>query len=1063
MQTIRGWFKSNHPSPQEKGQQQITSPPAEGMDDDARIGKTQPTISDNQQDRNTSSNAQQKTQHVRHSIKRSHSHDYRSSPEGDGRGLGNVGGSRETSTTGAAAGQQQQRQNAAKRPSTKADREDPPHTRGGEPASVSTPPAASPAPHPAPRQAASEIVRDFFRECPHGEANRYTILQVVGKGSYGVVCSAVDNYTGEKVAIKKIHSIFDHVSDATRILREIKLLRLLKHPDIVEIKHIMLPPSPTDYKDIYVVFELLETDLHQVIKANDDLTPEHHQFFLYQMLRGLKFIHSAKVFHRDLKPKNILANADCKLKICDFGLARPAFNDMPTTIFWTDYVATRWYRAPELCGSFFARYSPAIDIWSIGCIFAEVLLGRPLFPGKNVVHQLELITDLLGTPSFDVMSRVRNEKARRFLAGMERKRGIPFSQVFPGVDPRAISLLRRMLSFDPTLRPTAEEALQDPYFSGLHHPSREPVAKPVSKVAFEFEKRKLTVEEVRELIYVETLEYHPREKADYASGASQSAFSNPSALDSFKRQFMHLEQNAGTVIDPSSKRGVTGHLLSNAVSLPKEVSKLNAEETAFFLNRAGRTTLVQQHGPNATIGGSTDSATTSASTSARRGIGPRGGGGGGGTLSSFSENAINRELAGGGGGEGERANWNLATLDRNHDPPLPSQPSHSASSFQEDSRPAASDHLHPDFPLDAPSASSRGRHGSMSKAAPPAAISQRQLEVARNLEELKRQVMLPGTKNQEEEAYAEDALAKHIEGGGGGGAHQGYANQTGGAAAFNDHHHQPVRIPQGSHQHRNSLDDFVARSSLSEASPTVSRPTSLRERDEEGQGAEAEGGGRRRRFGGVGGHLLHNGHQVRRDATTSHSAQCLLALPSFPSGISREATAADEGYYENNGETRRRGQEVTDSSLGAGGSQNGSTSRRLSRIGTAAVAAAHQAASICGCGSENGDAATGVGTSSARLLISSTARTLPLTEVDSEQEKGSSREDVRLDKEEGARVGSPGGGGKRRIGDRQAKDAEGGVDRATPRMPSLCIVDDCSLPSHASPASFHAGIPLPAS
>jgi serine/threonine protein kinase len=178
--------------------------------------------------------------------------------------------------------------------------------------------------------------REFFTD--YGEANRYSIKEVIGKGSYGVVCSAIDNYTGEKVAIKKINNVFEHVSDATRILREIKLLRLLKHPDIVEIKHIMLPPSPRDFKDIYVVFELMETDLHQVIKANDDLTPEHHQFFLYQMLRGLKYIHSAKVFHRDLKPKNILANSDCKLKICDFGLARPAFNDMPTTVFWTDYV-----------------------------------------------------------------------------------------------------------------------------------------------------------------------------------------------------------------------------------------------------------------------------------------------------------------------------------------------------------------------------------------------------------------------------------------------------------------------------------------------------------------------------------------------------------------------------------------------------------------------------------------------------------------------------------------------------------------------------------------------------
>nr|CAN81544.1 hypothetical protein VITISV_015489 [Vitis vinifera] len=200
---------------------------------------------------------------------------------------------------------------------------------------------------------------DFFSE--YGDANRYKIQEVVGKGSYGVVCSAVDTLTGEKVAIKKIHDIFEHISDAARILREIKLLRLLRHPDIVEIKHIMLPPSRRDFKDIYVVFELMESDLHQVIKANDDLTREHYQFFLYQLHTGIE-VHShryepriSNVYHRDLKPKNILANANCKLKICDFGLARVAFSDTPTTIFWTDYVATRWYRAPELCGSFFSK------------------------------------------------------------------------------------------------------------------------------------------------------------------------------------------------------------------------------------------------------------------------------------------------------------------------------------------------------------------------------------------------------------------------------------------------------------------------------------------------------------------------------------------------------------------------------------------------------------------------------------------------------------------------------------------------------------------------------------
>lgn len=115
---------------------------------------------------------------------------------------------------------------------------------------------------------------------------------MIGKGSYGVVCSAVDTHAREKVAIKKINDIFEHVSDATRILREIKLLRILRHPDIVEIKHILLPPSRREFKDIYVVFELMESDLHQVIKANDDLTPEHYQFFLYQLLRGLKYIHT---------------------------------------------------------------------------------------------------------------------------------------------------------------------------------------------------------------------------------------------------------------------------------------------------------------------------------------------------------------------------------------------------------------------------------------------------------------------------------------------------------------------------------------------------------------------------------------------------------------------------------------------------------------------------------------------------------------------------------------------------------------------------------------------------
>lgn len=172
--------------------------------------------------------------------------------------------------------------------------------------------------------------------------SRYEIIDIIGSGAYGVVVSARDTATGERVAIKKIEKAFEHPTFTKRTLRELKILRLLDHENIMRLKSIHLPSSREDFDEIYVICELLETDLSSIIKSPQSITDEHCQFFLYQILLGLKYMESACILHRDLKPRNLLVNSNCDLKICDFGLARPCINNLKiTSAQMTDYVATR--------------------------------------------------------------------------------------------------------------------------------------------------------------------------------------------------------------------------------------------------------------------------------------------------------------------------------------------------------------------------------------------------------------------------------------------------------------------------------------------------------------------------------------------------------------------------------------------------------------------------------------------------------------------------------------------------------------------------------------------------
>ncbi|XP_025154224.1 mitogen-activated protein kinase p38b isoform X1 [Harpegnathos saltator] len=354
---------------------------------------------------------------------------------------------------------------------------------------------------------------------------RYQMLTPVGSGAYGQVCSAVDTTTGQKVAIKKLARPFQSAVHAKRTYRELRMLKHMNHENVIGLLDVFHPSlSLEDFQNVYLVTHLMGADLNNIVRTQK-LSDDHVQFLVYQILRGLKYIHSAGIIHRDLKPSNIAVNEDCELKILDFGLARPTEHEM------TGYVATRWYRAPEIMLNWM-HYNQTVDIWSVGCIMAELLTGRTLFPGTDHIDHLTRVLVLCGTPTEETLSKITSQEARNYIQSLPPLKKKNFKDVFRGANPLAgrkqiipnryvlsraqcvadarapINLLELMLELDAEKRITAEQALAHPYLAQYADPTDEPVSLPYDQ---SFEDMDLPVEKWKELVYHEVVNFTPQQ------------------------------------------------------------------------------------------------------------------------------------------------------------------------------------------------------------------------------------------------------------------------------------------------------------------------------------------------------------------------------------------------------------------------------------------------------------------------------------------------------------------------------------------------------------------------
>uniref|UniRef100_A0A3Q3JC95 Mitogen-activated protein kinase 6 n=1 Tax=Monopterus albus TaxID=43700 RepID=A0A3Q3JC95_MONAL len=311
--------------------------------------------------------------------------------------------------------------------------------------------------------------------------SRYMDLKPLGYGGNGLVFSAVDTECDKRVAVKKI--ILTDPQSVKHALREIKIIRRLDHDNIVKVFETLGPSgcrltedvvSLTEVNSVYIVQEYMETDLCQLLERGL-LSEGHARLFMYQLLRGLKYIHSANVLHRDLKPANLFVNTeDLVLKIGDFGLARIMDPHYSHKGHLSEGLVTKWYRSPRLLLSP-NNYTKAIDMWAAGCIFAEMLTGKTLFAGAHELEQMQLILE-----SIPVLREEDRQELHSvipvFIRNDMSKPRTPLAKLLPDVSPQALDFLEKILTFNPMDRLTAEEALAHPYMADYSFPLDEPVS-----------------------------------------------------------------------------------------------------------------------------------------------------------------------------------------------------------------------------------------------------------------------------------------------------------------------------------------------------------------------------------------------------------------------------------------------------------------------------------------------------------------------------------------------------------------------------------------------------------